>query len=81
VITSGLLTLFFAALVFNQIRGLDVGCGCFSAEAAAGPADLWTVARDLGFLAAAFYLAFYVFFVKPAAATLPDSRQPVQRES
>ena len=81
VISSGLLTLFFAALVFNQIRGLDVGCGCFSTEAAAGPADLWTVARDLGFLAAALYLAVYVLFLKPAVATLPDSRQPAQRES
>jgi len=67
VISSGLLTLFLAALVFNQLRGLDVGCGCFSTEASAGPADLWTVARDLSFLAAALYLAVYVFFVKPVA--------------
>jgi uncharacterized membrane protein YphA (DoxX/SURF4 family) len=65
VTSSGLLTLFLAALVFNQIRGLDIHCGCFSTEASAGPADLWTVARDLGFLAAALYLTVYVFFVKP----------------
>jgi cation diffusion facilitator family transporter len=70
VISSGLLTLFLAALVFNQLRGLDIHCGCFSTEASAGPADLWTVARDLAFLAAALYLTVYVFFVKPVATTV-----------
>jgi uncharacterized membrane protein YphA (DoxX/SURF4 family) len=69
VISSGLLTLFFVALAFKQIRGLDVGCGCFSTEAGAGPADLWIPAHDLGFLVATLYLTIYVFLVKPVATT------------
>ena len=62
-ISSGLLTIFAAALVYNLTRGLDIGCGCFSTQAGAGPVDLWTVVRDLVFLAAAFYLTVYVFFI------------------
>ncbi|MFZ0727407.1 MAG: cation diffusion facilitator family transporter [Desulfobacterales bacterium] len=49
--STGLLLVFIGALVFNHVRGLDIHCGCFSTETTAGPADLWTVARDIGFLA------------------------------
>lgn len=62
VTSAGLLTVFIGALVFNQARGLDVHCGCFSTETTAGPADLWTVTRDLGFLVVSVYLVLFVFF-------------------
>jgi len=59
--STGLLTVFIGALVFNLIRGLDIHCGCFSTEATEGPADIWTVLRDGGFLALALLLTVYVF--------------------
>jgi uncharacterized membrane protein YphA (DoxX/SURF4 family) len=45
-----MLTVFLGALAFNQWRGLDVYCGCFSTQGPAGTADLGTLARDIGFL-------------------------------
>ena len=58
---TGLLALFIGALVYNQIRGLDIHCGCFSSESTDGPAGLWTLARDLTFLFFAGWLSFLVF--------------------
>lgn len=58
---SGLLAVFIGALTFNLIRGLDIHCGCFSTEAATGPADLWTVARDAGFLVASVVMTIKVY--------------------
>jgi uncharacterized membrane protein YphA (DoxX/SURF4 family) len=55
-----LMCVFTAALVFNQIRGLDVYCGCFSTQATHGPAGMWTVIRDLCFLALSVYLLFRI---------------------
>ncbi|MFN2355608.1 MAG: MauE/DoxX family redox-associated membrane protein [Desulfopila sp.] len=62
---NGLLVFFLGALVFNQIRGLDIHCGCFSTEIQEGAAGLGTVLRDLGFLAMSLYLLLYIFFYKP----------------
>jgi uncharacterized membrane protein YphA (DoxX/SURF4 family) len=36
VTSAGLLLIFIAALVFNQVRGLDIHCGCFSTETTDG---------------------------------------------
>ncbi len=72
VISTCILAIFFGALVFNLIRGLDINCGCFSTEATEGPADLWTVARDLSFLAVATYLTAYTFFFRSAAYKSSD---------
>ncbi len=66
-LSTGLLTVFIGALVFNLIRGLDVHCGCFSTAADAGAAGLWTVVRDVVFLAVSVYLTVAVLF-KPSAA-------------
>ena len=63
---TGLLTVFIGALVFNQARGIDVHCGCFSTGATAA-ADLWTVARDLAFLVVSVYLTV-VTLIKPSGA-------------
>lgn len=67
-ISTGLLTIFIMALVVNQIRGLNIHCGCFSAESTEGPADLWTVGRDIGFLALSVYLTLNVFFTRQTTA-------------
>ncbi|MCF8108931.1 MAG: DoxX family membrane protein [Desulfohalobiaceae bacterium] len=65
VISTGLLTVFIAALVFNQLRGLDIHCGCFSTETSEGPAGILTVFRDVFFLAVSTYLTFAIFLFLP----------------
>jgi hypothetical protein len=55
---------FIGALVFNQIRGLDIHCGCFSTDPTAGPANLWTVGRDLFFFMVSLYLSASVLFFR-----------------
>lgn len=66
-VSTALLALFIGALVYNQIRGLDIHCGCFSSESTDGPAGLWTVARDLGFLFSSVGLSVLVFFPRRRA--------------
>lgn len=63
-LSSGLLAVFIGALIFNQVRGLNVHCGCFSTDSTAGPADLWTVGRDLLFFTVSVYLAVSVLFFR-----------------
>lgn len=60
-VSAGLLVIFLGALVFTQIRGLDMHCGCFSTETKDGPAGWGTAFRDLGFLAISLYLLINVF--------------------
>lgn len=60
-----LMAAFTSALVFSQIRGLDVHCGCFSTRATDGPANLWTVMRDICFLALSLYLLIRTVFWPP----------------
>jgi uncharacterized membrane protein YphA (DoxX/SURF4 family) len=62
VLSTLMLCSFAGALVFNQIRGLDISCGCFSTRSSEGAADLWTVARDMSFLAISVYLCVRIFF-------------------
>lgn len=61
----GLLVVFLGALVFNQLRGLDIHCGCFSTETEGGPAGPGTVLRDLGFLTVSLYLFIAVCTGRP----------------
>jgi len=77
VLTTGLLAVFVGALVFNQSRGLDIGCGCFSTDTTEGPADLWTVARDVGFLAISVFLNLKVCFTRPVDLKSSVPKQPV----
>ena len=65
IVGNGLLVFFLGALVFNQVRGLDIHCGCFSTEVQEGAAGLGTVLRDLGFLAMSLYLLFFIFLYQP----------------
>lgn len=64
-LSTSLLAVFMAALIFNQIRGLDVHCGCFSTDSSEGPAGLWTVVRDAAFLTASAGLTVLVYFFRP----------------
>ena len=64
VVGTGLLAVFIGGLVFNQMRGLDIHCGCFSTETTDGPAGLGTVVRDVGFLAVSVYLTVKVFVAR-----------------
>lgn len=67
IVSTGLLAVFIGTLVFNQMRGLDIYCGCFSTEATEGIAGLGTVARDVGFLAVSVYLTVKVFLARSVA--------------
>lgn len=70
VISTGLLTMFIGAMVYNEIRGLDIHCGCFSTETTEGPAGLWTIARDVSLLVASLYLTWCAIITTPAAASV-----------
>ena len=72
-LSTGLLTIFIAALVYNKMRGLDIHCGCFSIETTEGPADIWTVLRDVAFLAVSVYLTLSVFLF--SADTKPHKKK------
>jgi hypothetical protein len=45
-LSLGLLSAFFAALVFNYARGLNVACGCFSSSPEEAAPMLWYLGRD-----------------------------------
>ena len=62
VISTSLMLIFIGSLIFNQIRGLDIHCGCFSTDATQGPAGMLTIIRDFSFLAALIYLTSRIFF-------------------
>ena len=56
VLTNLLLLTFFASLLFNLARGLNVHCGCFSTITEGAPATLRYRARDAVFLLLGGYL-------------------------
>jgi len=59
VLLSTLLLLAFSGtLIFNLSRGLNISCGCFTAEPSTDPISFWTVMRDASFLVPALYLLF-----------------------
>lgn len=50
----GLLWVFFLALVYNQVRGLNIHCGCFTSATLSteAPPMLWYFVRDTSLLIA-----------------------------
>ncbi|HAO21774.1 MAG: DoxX family protein [Desulfobacteraceae bacterium IS3] len=58
-----LLIIFFAALLFNLYRGININCGCFSTSATPSETgDMLTdVIRDAVFLAMSIYLFIEVY--------------------
>ena len=67
-----LLATFFAALLFNIARGLNVDCGCFPASATGSPSTSWYVIRDAVFLLVGAFL-FYRSVIKPSKPLDEDS--------
>jgi rhodanese-related sulfurtransferase/uncharacterized membrane protein YphA (DoxX/SURF4 family) len=67
-VCNSLFLVFFATLVFNSARGLDIDCGCFSVstEASSGGHMLWYVLRDGFFMLAGLYLFYLAFLSKPS---------------
>ena len=65
-ICNSLFLIFFATLIFNSARGLDIDCGCFSVSAgtSSGGHMLWYLLRDVFFLLVGLYLFFLAFFCK-----------------
>ena len=65
-ISNSLFLVFFATLIFNSARGLDIDCGCFSVAtgASSGGHMLWYLLRDVFFLLVGLYLFFLAFFCK-----------------
>lgn len=71
-----LLLAFFAALLFNLYRGMDVSCGCFSTTPGDKSAGYLTVFRDLSFLFVSGYLFRDEFLrTAPVTATRKASRR------
>jgi uncharacterized membrane protein YphA (DoxX/SURF4 family) len=62
VLVNLLLLAFFAALVFNVARGLNVHCGCFTTSTEGTPATTWYLVRDSIFLVLGCTLTFRVMF-------------------
>jgi uncharacterized membrane protein YphA (DoxX/SURF4 family) len=64
VISTGLLAVFTGVMLYNEIRGLDIHCGCFSTETTQGPASVLTIIRDIMFLVISTYLILNVFYFR-----------------
>lgn len=60
-----LLTTFFAALIYNLARGLDIHCGCFTTTIKGDPVQTWYVIRDAAFLTMGAFL-LYRLLIKEA---------------
>ncbi|MCA1785630.1 MAG: DoxX family protein [Desulfobacteraceae bacterium] len=67
-----LMALFVGMIIFNLARGLDIGCGCFSAAPDEDPITLLTLVRDLSFLILSLGLAWLVY-VKHTCRRTPGS--------
>lgn len=61
VLANALLVTFFAALVFNVARGIDVHCGCFSTQVTGSPQMSWYLVRDSLFLLLGLCVCTLVF--------------------
>ena len=60
VLTAVLMFIFMSAITFNLLRGLDVGCGCFSSSTDESM-DSLTLIRFMIFLCLSFSLVVLVF--------------------
>jgi len=57
---AGLMFIFMSTITFNLLRGLDVGCGCFSTSTEESMNSL-TLIRDMIFLCLSLSLVVFVF--------------------
>jgi uncharacterized membrane protein YphA (DoxX/SURF4 family) len=68
------LVIFIGALAFNWYRGVDVSCGCFSVSAEYQTGEyLIDISRDIAFLAAGVWIAYYKHRTDTALGN-PDDR-------
>lgn len=61
-VSTGLLIVFVSAMAYNEVRGLDVHCGCFSTEPGGGPEGFSPLIRDSLFIVVSGFLTARVFF-------------------
>lgn len=66
VISASLMAIFISSLIFNQIRGLDINCGCFSTDATDDYISIWTIIRDVLFFLFSLYLCIKVLLFPPS---------------
>ncbi len=66
VISTSLMAIFISSLIFNQIRGLDINCGCFSTDATDDYISIWTIIRDVLFFLFSLYLCIKVLLFPPS---------------
>lgn len=73
-LATGLMGVFFATLLFNVARGLDIHCGCFSTSVEPGEEApmVWYVLRDGAILALSGYLFVHTFFLKRPRTESPE---------
>jgi uncharacterized membrane protein YphA (DoxX/SURF4 family) len=71
----GLLWVFFLALVYNQVRGLNIHCGCFTNAtlSAEGPPMAWYFLRDTSLLIASGVLLWLLAVRNASEKTLETS--------
>lgn len=58
-LVNALMLVFWASLVVNAVRGIDIGCGCFSTAKESGGNMTWYIFRD-GFFVLLSLAAWYV---------------------
>lgn len=58
-LASGLLGIFFVALLLSLIRGLDISCGCFSTAPGTDTIKWSFLVRDILLMAMALYVVFF----------------------
>lgn len=73
-ISTSLMAIFIGSLIFNQIRGLDINCGCFSTDATDDYISIWTIMRDFAFFIASVYLAVRIFSSMTKSITCNTSK-------
>ncbi len=78
-ISNSLFLVFFATLIFNAARGLDIDCGCFSVSTAtsSGGHMLWYLLRDGFFLLVGLCLFYVAFLSKPSQTWRIAIRQTI----
>lgn len=61
-LTNGMFFVFTIAIISALVRGIDIDCGCFSTSGGKGGMTIWTLLRDLSFMAMSLFLLFSILF-------------------
>lgn len=71
-LVNALMLVFWTALVVNAVRGIDIGCGCFSTAKESGGNMMWYIFRDGFFVLlslAAWYFCVFKKNISPKMST------------